>query len=131
VPVVSTCYPGSAPDVRAESARNATAYLYLVAHYGRSGTPSTDGFRLVRPMIPQLRANTTVPIAVGFGVRGRAEIEALRQAGADAAVVGSAAVARVERAAAERGDVVADLAVFVAELRGEKTAPSTRGVVQR
>jgi tryptophan synthase alpha chain len=131
VPVVSTCYPSSGPAVLAESAENATAYLYLVAHYGRSGTPATDGFRLVRPVIPQLRANTAVPIAVGFGVRGRAEIEALRQAGADAAVVGSAAVARVERAAAERRDVVADLATFVAELRGENTALSTRGVVRK
>ena len=117
VPVVATCYPDSEPAVQAESATNATAYLYLVAHYGRSGNASTDGFARVRPVLPVLRANTTAPIAVGFGVRGRAEIDALRDLGADAVIIGSAAVARVEKAGAEHRDVVADLAGFVAELR--------------
>jgi tryptophan synthase alpha chain len=116
VPVVSTCYPGSSPEVQAQSARNATAYLYLVAHYGRSGTPST-GFTQLRPLIPQLRANTTAPIAAGFGVRGRAEIEQLRQLGADAAVIGSAAVAVVEEATTRRRDLITDLARFIVELR--------------
>ena len=129
VPVVSTCYPDSDPAVLAESAANATAYLYLVAHYGRSGTPSGDGFQRVRPVIPVLRANTSAPIAVGFGVRGRAEIEALRDLGADAVIIGSAAVARVEKAGAEQRDVVADLAGFVAGLRAE--TPSMKGAVPR
>jgi tryptophan synthase alpha chain len=119
VPVVSTCYPDSDPAVVAESASNATAYLYLVAHYGRSGTPSGDGFAQVRPVIPVLRAKTVAPIAVGFGVRGRAEIETLRELGADAVIIGSAAVARVEKAGAEHRDVVTDLAGFVAELRAD------------
>lgn len=130
VPIVSTCYPISDPDVRAESARNATAYLYLVAHYGRSGTPPPDGFERLRAVIPELRASTTAPIAVGFGVRGRAEIEALRDIGADAAVIGSAAVARVEQAAAAGRDVVAELAHLVAELRPDHVpARTSRGVV--
>jgi tryptophan synthase alpha chain len=125
VPVVTTCYPGSGQDVRAESARNATAYLYLVAHYGRSGTAPPEGFRRLRPVISELRASTAAPIAVGFGVRGRAEIEALREAGADAAVIGSAAVARVEQAIAERRDVVAELARLMADLQPSK------GVIER
>jgi tryptophan synthase alpha chain len=119
VPVVSTCYPDSDPAVRTESATNATAYLYLVAHYGRSGTPSADGFHRIRPVLAALRANTTAPIAVGFGVRGRTEIEALRDLGADAVIIGSAAVARVEQAGAENRDVVADLARFVGQLRAD------------
>jgi tryptophan synthase alpha chain len=131
VPVVATCYPDSDPAVLAESARNATAYLYLVAHYGRSGTPSADGFQRVRPVLTALRANTTAPIAVGFGVRGRAEIETLRDLGADAVIIGSAAVARVEQATANSDDVVADLAGFVAELRGETGEPPPKGVVSR
>jgi tryptophan synthase alpha chain len=131
IPVVSTCYPESAPAVQVESARNATAYLYLVARYGRSGSQPADGFEGVRPVVPRLRANTTAPVAVGFGVRGRAEIEALRDVGADAVVVGSAAVARVERAMAERRDVVTDLARFMAELRGDNSTPTPKGVVER
>jgi tryptophan synthase alpha chain len=128
VAVVTTCYPDSDPAVQAESATNATAYLYLVAHYGRSGNASQDGFARVRPVIPVLRANTTAPIAVGFGVRGRAEIDALRDLGADAVIIGSAAVARVEKAGAESRDAVADLAGFVAELRPDHVM---RGVIPR
>lgn len=131
VPVVSTCYPDSDPAVLAESAGNATAYLYLVAHYGRSGTPSADGFQRIGPVITALRGNTTAPVAVGFGVRGRAEIETIRDLGADAVIIGSAAVARVEKAAANSHDVVADLADFVAGLRADTSAPPLKGVVSR
>ena len=131
LPVVATCYPDSDPAVLAESAGNATAYLYLVAHYGRSGTPSADGFDRVGPVIPALRAHTSAPIAVGFGVRGRAEIETLRDLGADAVIIGSAAVARVEKAGAEGRDVLGDLAGFVRELRPETSASPMKGAVPR
>jgi tryptophan synthase alpha chain len=131
VPVVATCYPDSDPAVQAESARNATAYLYLVAQYGRSGTRSTDGFQRVGSVIPTLRASTTAPIAVGFGVRGRAEIEILRDLGADAVIIGSAAVARVEQASNDHRDIVADLAGFSEELRARTGAPPLRGDVRR
>jgi tryptophan synthase alpha chain len=131
VSVVTTCYPGSDTGVRLEAARNATAYLYLVAHYGRSGTTPPQGFQRLRPLIAELRASTSAPVAVGFGVRDRADLEALRDLGADAAVVGSAAVARVERAIAERRDVVADLARFVAELRQGGPTTQMRGVSER
>ncbi|HEY4457875.1 MAG TPA: tryptophan synthase subunit alpha [Pseudonocardiaceae bacterium] len=131
VPVVATCYPDSEPAVQAESARNATAYLYLVAQYGRSGTRSTDGFARVGPVIPALKARTSAPIAVGFGVRGRAEIEILRDLGADAVIIGSAAVARVEQARNDHRDIVADLAGFIDELRARTGAPPLRGDVRR
>jgi tryptophan synthase alpha chain len=131
VPVVATCYPDSDPAVQAESARNATAYLYLVAQYGRSGTQSTDGFARVSPVLPALRAHTSAPIAVGFGVRGRAEIEILRDLGADAVIIGSAAVARVEQAQNDHRDIVADLAGFIDELRARTGAPPLRGDVRR
>lgn len=131
VPVVATCYPDSDPAVRAESARNATAYLYLVAQYGRSGSQSTDGFQRIGSVLPALRAHTGAPVAVGFGVRGRAEIEVLRDLGADAVIIGSAAVARVEQASNDHRDIVADLAGFIDELRARTGAPPLRGDVRR
>lgn len=127
LPVVTTCYPGSSPEVRADSARNASAYLYLVSHYGRTGgTAGQDSLRGLDTVIAGLREQTGAPVAVGFGVRGPAEVEALRVAGADAVVVGSAAVAAVDRARAEDRDVVAELAGFVAGLR-----PSANHLQQR
>ena len=51
---------------------------------------------------------TEVPIAVGFGVKTREHIEALGAVGADAAIVGSACVARVAAARDAGRDVVED-----------------------
>lgn len=117
VPVVTTCYPNSGERTLLESARHASAYLYLVAHYGRSGSAPPGGHAGLAPLVGALRAVTPVPIAVGFGVRGAHEIAGVRAAGADAAIVGSAAVAEVERAMADGTDVVGALARFVGEIR--------------
>ncbi|MFI6447716.1 tryptophan synthase subunit alpha [Kitasatospora sp. NPDC050543] len=122
-PVVTTCYPGSDPEVLAESAEFASAYLYLVAHYGRSGTaPAPDRAELA-PVIARLRALTAAPLAVGFGVRTAADVAAMGGIGADAAIVGSALVAEVERAAADGADLGERFTGFVAGLR-----PPARGV---
>jgi tryptophan synthase alpha chain len=50
-------------------------------------------------------------------VRTGADIAALEELGADAAVVGSAGVARIEGALAQRRDAVREFASFVTELR--------------
>jgi tryptophan synthase alpha chain len=116
VPIVTTCYPGSAPEVQAESAHNASAYLYLVSHYGRSGQ-SGGGLAELGDVLTALRRDTSAPIAVGFGVRERADVETLARIGADAAVVGSATVSTVESALTEGRDVTTELARFVSGLR--------------
>lgn len=117
VPLVTTCYPASSPATMAESAANASAYLYLVAHHGRTGTTAPGGFDHLTEALRALRTVTPAPIAVGFGVRDRADVAALGRVGADAAVVGTPAVAVVERALARGRDVAADLTAFVTDLR--------------
>jgi tryptophan synthase alpha chain len=117
LPLVTTCYAVSSPAVVAEAAAHASAYLYLVAHYGRSGTTAAPDHDRLAATLTALRARTRVPVAVGFGVRTGADISALEELGADAAVVGSAGVARIERALAERRDPVREFASFVTELR--------------
>lgn len=117
LPLVTTCYAVSAPKVVAEAAAHASAYLYLVAHYGRSGTTTAPDHDRLAATLTALRARTRVPVAVGFGVRTGADISALAELGADAAVVGSAGVARIERALAQRRDPVREFASFVTELR--------------
>lgn len=119
VPVVTTCYPNSAPAVQAESARHASAYLYLVSHYGRSGQTPPNRLAELREVIAALRRETQAPVAVGFGVRDRGDIVTLGMVGADAAVIGSATVSVVEHALTEHRDVTADLARFVGGLRTE------------
>lgn len=122
VPVVTTCYARSSVPVQAEAAANATAYLYLVAHYGRSGSRPAAGFSELTPLIQVLRAQATAPLAVGFGVRDRRDVQALAGIGADAAVIGSAGVERVERALTHHTDPVHELAEFVRSLQGADLA---------
>ncbi|GAA4238449.1 tryptophan synthase subunit alpha [Actinomadura meridiana] len=127
LPIVTTCYASSDEAVMADSARNATGYLYLVAHYGRSGTAPRGDHTSVAPAIARLHDLTGAPIAVGFGVTGRADVRALHGAGADAVVIGSAAVARVERAMTDRRDVAATLLAFVDEIRPIRETQQERG----
>ncbi|MFI6638497.1 tryptophan synthase subunit alpha [Streptomyces sp. NPDC050504] len=116
LPLVATCYASSTAEVRADAAAHATAYLYLVAHYGRSGGgPAAENPRLA-DALARLRGTTTAPVAVGFGIRTRDDIERVHALGADAAVVGSAGVARVERALAQQVDVVDEFHTFVRTL---------------
>jgi tryptophan synthase alpha chain len=116
VPLVTTCYAGSEPAVLDEAARYAGAYVYLVAHHGRSGSAPAPDHRALAPVVAALRRRTRSPIAVGFGVRKPDHLDRLRAIGADAAVIGSACVACVEAALAEGRDVVAALESFLAQL---------------
>lgn len=126
LPVVATCYAVSGPEAVARAAADASAYVYLVAHYGRSGTSRPPDRAALSRTITTLRATARVPVAVGFGVRTAADIALLGGLGADAAVVGSAAVARVEEARAAGRDTAAELGAFVRELRGPAAPPPPR-----
>ncbi|OLF06630.1 tryptophan synthase subunit alpha [Actinophytocola xinjiangensis] len=114
LPIVTTCYHGkSSPQVLATAAANASAYLYLVAHYGKSGTTAATDHPALAATITGLRAHTSAPIAVGFGVRDRRGAQAVAACGADAVIIGSAGVARVESALADDRDVVDEFRNFV------------------
>lgn len=114
MPVVATCYHKvSTEQVMAEAAANASAYLYLVAQYGRSGTAPADGYGDLTGTISALRKETRAPIAVGFGVKTRDDVTAVHALGADAVIVGSAGVARVEEALAYNRNVVKEFEDFV------------------
>jgi tryptophan synthase alpha chain len=117
MPVVTTCYATSADAVLREAA-TATAYTYLVATYGRSGTVAADGYAGLTRVVRRLRALSPAPIAAGFGIRSAADVAMVATCGADAVVVGSAAVARVESAGIEQRDVTEALRRLIDELRG-------------
>ncbi|PPF66083.1 tryptophan synthase subunit alpha [Rathayibacter tritici] len=113
LPVISTCYHGTSSDETvATAARDASAYVYLVARYGRSGSPSTDAFDSIGGTIAALRAHTTVPVTIGFGISTAADVRRVGEVGADAAIVGTAGVRAIEEGLAE-GDVVASFRSFL------------------
>ncbi len=115
-PIVTTCYATSDPAVLDEAAEHGSAYIYLVAAYGRSGTVGPPDHSALVPVMERLRKKTDVPIAVGFGVKTRQHIEELGQVGADAAIVGSSCVARVTAARDAGRDVVEDFHGLLVEL---------------
>jgi tryptophan synthase alpha chain len=115
-PIVTTCYSTSERPVLDEAAQYGSAYIYLVASYGRSGTVGPPDHRALVPVMETLRENSEVPIAVGFGVKNKTHIDDLEAVGADAAIVGSTCVARVAAAQDEGRDVVEDFRGLLVDL---------------
>jgi len=131
LPIVTTCYHKvSTPEVQREAAAHATAYLYLVAHYGRSGTAPAAGYAELADTVVRLNATATAPIAVGFGVKTRHDVEAVHRIGANAAIVGSAGVGVVERALHRRTDLVAEFGDFARSLLHPIHYPLASGSTQ-
>jgi tryptophan synthase alpha chain len=116
MPIVTTCYSSSEPPVLDEAAEHGSAYIYLVAAYGRSGTVGPPDHSVLVPVIERLRERASVPVAVGFGVKNRSHIDGLGEVGADAAIVGSTCVARVTAAREAGRDVVEDFRGLLVEL---------------
>lgn len=74
-----------------EIARDAHGFLYCVSSLGVTGTRkniTTD----VSSMLQQVRRVSDIPCAVGFGISSPEQAQAMRQAGADGVIVGSAIV---------------------------------------
>lgn len=117
LPLVTTCYPDSPAATVDAAAHEAGAYLYLVAHRGRSGSAPAAGYAGLTATVDRLRRLTAAPLALGFGIRDAEGVARAHGLGVDAAVVGTAGVARVESAASDGRDVAADLHGFVTALR--------------
>jgi tryptophan synthase alpha chain len=94
-------------------AERASGFIYAVSRAGITGARdevSVEAEKLVR----RVRRVSDLPVAVGFGISTPEQVADVWRY-ADAAVVGSAIVARIERAAST-GDVVSSVGQFVREL---------------
>ena len=74
---------------------NTAGFVYYVSIAGITGTAAPDATKVGRA-VARIKAHTSLPVAVGFGVRTPEQAAALG-AEADAVVVGSALVQAVER----------------------------------
>ena len=75
--------------------QNTSGFLYYVSITGITGAAAPDP-DAVRKQVQRIKKATTLPVAVGFGVRTPAQAKAI-SAGADAVVVGSALVGEITR----------------------------------
>jgi tryptophan synthase alpha chain len=124
-PIVTTCYATSERPVLEEAAEHGSAYIYLVAAYGRSGTVGPPDHSTLVPVMEALRETATVPIAVGFGVKTKDHIDGLGEVGADAAIVGSACVKCVTDALANGRDVTEDFRALLLDLGATQLSSNT------
>jgi tryptophan synthase alpha chain len=75
----------------------ASGYIYVVARVGVTGERHEVAPSLA-PLLQRIRAVTSVPLLVGFGIGTPEHVCAVIEAGADGAICGSAIVRRIEAA---------------------------------
>jgi tryptophan synthase alpha chain len=110
--VVYLIAPTTTPVRRAEVARRSGGFLYCVSLVGVTGARASLP-PSVRGLVASAKADSPVPVAVGFGVSRPAHVRMLVGAGADGVIVASALV----DAMGPDGRDVAALARLVGELR--------------
>ena len=106
-------------------AAEATGFLYYVSLKGITGAGHLDT-AAVADALARVRSVSGLPVGVGFGI---ADADAARRIAtvADAVVVGSAIVRRVEEALDEPERIPDHVAAFVAELRSAVDAAARDG----
>ena len=72
------------------------SFVYVVSRLGATGA-GTSISATMGDTIKRLKKVTTKPLAVGFGISTPDHVRAVRKAGADAAIMGSALVAIIEK----------------------------------
>ncbi len=105
--------PTSSDARIAAVAKVASGYVYHVSLKGVTGAGHFD-IAAVAQMIPRIKAHVKLPVGVGFGIRDAQTACAVAEL-ADAVVIGSALVQRLE--AASRPEAPAIAGRFIAEIR--------------
>src|SRR3954466_5796175 len=100
------------PDARlTRIGRIARGFVYTVAVTGTTGERASNATDM-GPLLARVKAHTSVPVALGFGISDGAQAAAAAHAGADGVVVGS----RLVRAVAEAGEQGVDPASAAASV---------------
>jgi len=103
----------TSPDARLKAIGEVSqGFVYAISRVGITGTRDTVASDAPE-LVVRLRKFTTLPIAVGFGISNAQHVKAVGEF-ADAAIVGSALVALIERTAP--AEAPAAVGAFVREL---------------
>lgn len=93
--------PNTGPGRMARVASASTGFLYVVAAYGTTGGRGGVAGHAAGAL-RRARAATGLPVGVGFGISGPADVRACVRAGADAVIVGSALIRSADPAGLAR-----------------------------
>jgi tryptophan synthase alpha chain len=104
---------------------NTSGFLYFVSITGITGAaaPEVDA---VHSHVARIRKSTTLPVAVGFGIRTPEQAKAIA-AGADAVVVGSALVEAVRNSLGQKGESTGNTVPAVLDLVKRLSGPLCTG----
>ena len=105
--------PTSTDERMAQVAQVASGYVYYVSLKGVTGSAALDT-DAVAAMLPRIRAQVSVPVGVGFGIRDAATARAIGKV-ADAVVIGSKIIQLIEFQ--PRDQVAATAQAFMQEIR--------------
>jgi tryptophan synthase alpha chain len=111
----------SAPERIGLLSQSSSGFVYLVSRAGVTGTREALSDQAL-PLVERVRAATSLPVAVGFGLSRREHMAALAPH-VDAVVVGSAIV----RLIAEKSggpNLEPELRAFAADLKSGLVAPA-------
>ena len=121
--------PTSTPARIRQVAALARGYVYYVSLKGVTGAATLD-VADVQQKLEVIRRYTDLPIGVGFGIKDAASAAAVARV-ADAVVVGSALVSRIEQLAAEPERLQVELAGLLAAMRRAMDAAGAAGSESR
>jgi tryptophan synthase alpha chain len=93
---------------------NTSGFVYYVSITGITGAAAPDVSK-VHTEVKRIKASTTLPVAVGFGVKTGDQAQAIAK-GADAVVVGSAIVTAIENSLDEAGNATGNTVPAVLDL---------------
>ena len=101
IDVIVLTAPTTGEERLAQVLRGAGGFVYYVSIAGVTGTASA-GVDAIAAAVARLRRHTSLPVAVGFGLRTAPQVAAVAKL-ADAAVVGSAIVERLAAGLDDQG----------------------------
>jgi len=113
--LISLAAPTTAPERLARLARESQGYLYYVSFAGVTGASDKLDADAAMSKVAALRAQSQVPVLVGFGIKDAASAAKLAPA-ADGVVVGSALVEALAGAATS-AEAAARAGAFLAPIR--------------
>jgi tryptophan synthase alpha chain len=114
----------TSPEARVVAiARQASGYLYYVSLKGVTGAATLD-VDSVATQLAMIRRHTSLPLAVGFGIRDAASVRAVGRI-ADGVIVGSALVAEIERLQDRPGELPPVLQRKLSSLREALDSPAS------
>lgn len=114
--LISLIAPTTTDERLKKIVENSSGFIYAVSRAGITGA-QTETSNAAEILVTRARKFTDLPIAVGFGISTYEQIQDVWRY-ADAAVVGSAIVAEIERSIAT-GDAVENVRRFVGSLLGD------------